>query len=136
MRKAEEVWQGGLVTLAASASRLPLESNWFGSDGRKAACYSVLADSCVRADHSPRRSSVRTENQLRIFADIVLRFGRLALDLPVVMIAQKMLLVPIIKCCFQEQPSHADVAHFLEAPVGGVHAAADDGKFAPCYLLA
>ena len=38
MRKAEEVWQGGLVTLAASASRLPLESNWFGSDGHKSAC--------------------------------------------------------------------------------------------------
>jgi len=63
-------------------------------------------------------------------------FGRLTLDLPVVMIAQKMLLVPIVKCSFQEQPSHAEVAHFLEPPVGGVHAAAYDGEFAPRHLLA
>src|SRR5207249_6660498 len=62
--------------------------------------------------------------------------GRLALDLPIVMIAQKMLLVPIVKCCFQEQPSHAEVAHFLEPPVGCVHAAAHNGEFSPRPLLA
>jgi len=63
-------------------------------------------------------------------------FGRLTLDLPVVMIAQKMLLVPIIKCCFQEEPGHAEVSHLLETPVGCVHAAAHDGEFTPRHLLA
>jgi len=110
--------------------------NWFGSNWA-ANLLSKVSWQIRASGRTIRREGPRAEQRpplnLRRYSAA---FGRLTLDLPVVMIAQKMLLVPIIKCCFQEEPGHAEVSHLLETPVGCVHAAAHDGEFTPRHLLA
>lgn len=58
------------------------------------------------------------------------------LGLPVFVVAQKIVFVPVIHCGFQEQPAYAEMSHLLEAAVGGVDAAADDAETLALDLLA
>src|ERR1039458_2836614 len=65
------------------------------------------------------------------------RVGRVpSLGLPVFVIAQEVVFVPVVHRGFQEQPAHAQMSHFLETAVGGVDAAADDTEALPLHLLA
>jgi hypothetical protein len=59
-----------------------------------------------------------------------------SLGLPVFVIAQEIVLVPVVHCSFQEQPSHAQMSHLPESAVRRVNAAADDPKAFTLYLLA
>jgi hypothetical protein len=64
------------------------------------------------------------------------RRERLGLCLPVLVIAQEVVFVPVVHCGFQEQPAHAQMAHLLEAAIRGVNAAANDSETAARHLLA
>jgi hypothetical protein len=58
------------------------------------------------------------------------------LRLPVFMVAQEVVFVPVVHRGLQEQPTHAQVSHLLEAAVGGENAAADDAEAFSLDLLA
>ena len=58
------------------------------------------------------------------------------LRLPIFMVTQEVVFVPVIHGGFQEQPAHTQVSHLLEAAVGGVDDAADDAEALPLHLLA
>src|ERR1700677_211642 len=57
------------------------------------------------------------------------------LSLPIFMIAQEVILVPVIHRRLQEQPSRAPVSHFFEPAVCRINSAADDPKAFAFYLL-
>src|SRR5208283_2485341 len=73
------------------------------------------------------------ENRCEVFVKVWLRAG---LGLPVFVIAQEVVLVPVVHCRLQEQPAHAQMSHLLEPAVSGVDTAADDAKSFALHLLA
>src|SRR4029077_17321436 len=62
--------------------------------------------------------------------------SRHLLSLPILVVAQEEILVPVVERCGQKKSRDAQVPHLLEAPIGGVHASPDNPKFAACHLLA
>lgn len=58
------------------------------------------------------------------------------LGLPVFVVAQEVVFVPVVHCGFQEEPAYAEMPHLLEAAVGGVDAAADNAEALALDLLA
>jgi hypothetical protein len=58
------------------------------------------------------------------------------LGLPILMVAQEEVFVPVVERRGQEKSRDAQVPHLLEAAIGGINAAAHDPEFAARHLLA
>ena len=84
--------------------------------------FSGLAESCRCGNEENRR-------------EIDFSSAAFGLRLPVFVIAQEIVLVPVVHRSLQEQPADAQMSHFLESAVGGVDAATDDSEAFPLHLL-
>jgi len=62
--------------------------------------------------------------------------GVRGLGLPVFVVAEEVVFVPVVHCGLQEQPADAKMPHLLEAAVGGVDAAANNSEAFSIDLLA
>jgi len=60
----------------------------------------------------------------------------MCLGLPVFVVSQKIVFVPVVHCSLQKQPADAQVTHFLEAAIGGIDSSADDPEALSFHLLA